>query len=85
MWQKICRFLSVCLRQHLLLERLVLTLGITPQLGVLSKGILIALMFLGRVGGLTLVYAAMPGRKSAHAKNAAGKNKCRIRREEEMR
>jgi len=25
-------------------------------------------MFLGRVGGLTLVYAAMPGRKSAHAK-----------------
>ena len=45
-----------------------LTLGITPQLGVLSKGILIALMFLGRVGGLTLVYAAMPGRKSAHAK-----------------
>ena len=45
-----------------------LTLGITPRLGVLSKGILIALMFLGRVGGLTLVYAAMPGRKSAHAK-----------------
>ena len=51
-----------------------LTLGITPQLGVLSKGILIALMFLGRVGGLTLVYAAMPGRKSAHAKMPLGKN-----------
>ncbi len=68
MWQKICRFLIVCLRQHLLLERFGLTLGITPRLGVLSKGILIALMFLGRVGGLTLVYAAMPGRKSAHAK-----------------
>ena len=45
-----------------------LTLGITPRLGVLSKGILIILMFLGRVGGLTLVYAAMSGRKSAHAK-----------------
>ena len=45
-----------------------LTLGITPRLGVLSKGILIVLMFLGRVGGLTLVYAAMQGKKSAHAK-----------------
>ena len=62
-----------------------LTLGITPQLGVLSKGILIALMFLGRVGGLTLVYAAMLGRKSAHAKMPLEKINCRIRREEEKR
>lgn len=45
-----------------------LTLGITPQLGVLSKGILVVLMFLGRVGGLTLVYAAMPGKKRVYAK-----------------
>lgn len=36
-----------------------LTLGITPELGKLSQGILIALMFLGRVGGLTLIYAAL--------------------------
>ena len=35
-----------------------LTLGITPGLGAVSRGILIALMFLGRVGGLTLIYAA---------------------------
>ncbi len=34
-----------------------LTLGITPGLGVISKCILIALMFLGRVGGLTLIFA----------------------------
>lgn len=38
-----------------------LTLGITPELGILSQGILIALMFLGRVGGLTLIYAALSG------------------------
>lgn len=36
-----------------------LTLGITPQLGTLSRVILMALMFLGRVGGLTLVFATM--------------------------
>lgn len=36
-----------------------LTLGITPTLGALSKVILIMLMFLGRVGGLTLVFAAV--------------------------
>lgn len=38
-----------------------LTLGITPNLGVLSQSILILLMFLGRVGGLTLIYAALSG------------------------
>lgn len=38
-----------------------LTLGITPELGVLSQSILIALMFLGRVGGFTLIYAALSG------------------------
>lgn len=38
-----------------------LTLGITPELGILSQGILIILMFIGRVGGLTLIYAALSG------------------------
>lgn len=38
-----------------------LTLGITPGLGMLSQGILIGLMFFGRVGGLTLIYAALSG------------------------
>ena len=34
-----------------------LTLGITPSLNILSKIILILLMFFGRVGALTLIYA----------------------------
>ena len=38
-----------------------LTLGITPGLGVISQIILMILMFLGRVGGLTLIYAAISG------------------------
>lgn len=38
-----------------------LTHGITPQLGLVSRLILITLMFLGRVGGLTLIYAALSG------------------------
>lgn len=41
-----------------------LTLGITPQLGTISKVILIALMYLGRVGGLTLIYAALSGQRT---------------------
>ncbi len=40
-----------------------LTLGITTQLGTASRFILILLMFLGRVGGLTLIYAAQSVRK----------------------
>ena len=39
-----------------------LTLGITPQLGIVSQYLLIVLMFLGRVGGLTLIYAALSGK-----------------------
>lgn len=35
-----------------------LTLGITTQIGIISRFILILLMFFGRVGGLTLVFAA---------------------------
>ncbi|MGN0468077.1 MAG: TrkH family potassium uptake protein [Acutalibacteraceae bacterium] len=38
-----------------------LSLGITPQLGVFSQLILIALMFFGRAGGLTLIFAALSG------------------------
>lgn len=38
-----------------------LTLGITPGLGVVSRIILILLMFCGRVGGLTLVFATLSG------------------------
>ena len=44
-----------------------LTLGITPQLGQLSHCILILLMFWGRVGGLTLIYAAFAGHNRYHA------------------
>ena len=36
-----------------------LSMGITPSLGALSRSVLIALMFFGRVGGLTLMYAAL--------------------------
>ena len=42
-----------------------LSLGITAQLGSASRLILVALMFLGRVGGLTLIYAAQSVRKTA--------------------
>ncbi|MGN0384535.1 MAG: TrkH family potassium uptake protein [Lachnospiraceae bacterium] len=38
-----------------------LSLGITPQLGVVSQFLLIVLMFFGRVGGLTLIFAALTG------------------------
>lgn len=36
-----------------------LSLGITPQLGLVSRLVLICLMFFGRVGGLTIVFAAV--------------------------
>ena len=45
-----------------------LTLGITPQLHVPSQIVLILLMYLGRVGGLTLIYAALSGKRRAVAK-----------------
>ena len=38
-----------------------LTLGITPGLSAASRVLLIALMFVGRVGGLTLIFAAFSG------------------------
>ena len=42
-----------------------LTLGITPNLSIVSRIILIALMYIGRVGGLTLLFSAVtPGQSS---------------------
>jgi len=38
-----------------------LSLGITPSLGILSKLILTFLMYAGRIGGLTLIFAAIVG------------------------
>ncbi|MCI2048852.1 MAG: Trk family potassium uptake protein [Lachnospiraceae bacterium] len=45
-----------------------LTLGITPHLHTLSRLLLIALMYFGRVGGLTLIYATIPGIRTGGAK-----------------
>ena len=45
-----------------------LTLGITPTLKVASKLILILSMFFGRVGGMTLIYAAFGANKKQAAK-----------------
>ena len=42
-----------------------LSLGITQKLGAASRIILILLMFFGRVGGLTLIFAATSGKKRA--------------------
>ena len=39
-----------------------LTLGLTPQLGPVSRAVLILLMYCGRVGALTLVFAALSGK-----------------------
>ena len=45
-----------------------LSLGITPQLNSISHMILIALMFFGRVGGLTLIFAALSNVQNISAK-----------------
>lgn len=45
-----------------------LSLGITPQLGWASQLILIVLMFFGRVGGLTLIYAALSNMQGNNAR-----------------
>ena len=45
-----------------------LTLGITPQLHIPSQLILILLMYLGRVGSLTLMYAALSSKKIINTK-----------------
>ena len=45
-----------------------LTLGITPGLHLISKLILISLMFLGRIGGLTLIFATLSANKNTLSK-----------------
>lgn len=45
-----------------------LTLGLTPRLHVFSQTVLIILMYLGRVGGLTLIYAVFSGGNNWNAK-----------------
>ena len=45
-----------------------LSLGITPHLHIPSQLVLIALMYLGRVGGLTLIYAAVSTKKNGNGK-----------------
>lgn len=45
-----------------------LTLGITTSLGPLSRGVLIVLMYVGRVGALTLVFAALSDGKRSLAR-----------------
>lgn len=45
-----------------------LSLGVTPGLGSVSRMILILLMFFGRVGGLTLIFAALSGTQKQAAK-----------------
>ncbi|MCR5151158.1 MAG: Trk family potassium uptake protein [Clostridiales bacterium] len=50
-----------------------LTLGITSTLSSLSKIILMLLMFFGRVGGLTLIYAAIPSAENKNSRFPLGK------------
>jgi len=45
-----------------------LTLGITPNLGPVSRVILIFLMYIGRVGGLTLIFSALTTNQSNMAR-----------------
>jgi len=45
-----------------------LTLGITPSLHTVSRLILVGLMFLGRVGGLTLIFATLSANKNTLSK-----------------
>ena len=45
-----------------------LTLGITPNLGIASQIILIVLMYIGRVGGLTLIFSALSGNQGNAAR-----------------
>ncbi len=44
-----------------------LSMGITPELGFISHLILVLLMFLGRVGGLTLMFAAVNTKGAEYA------------------
>ena len=50
-----------------------LTLGITPSLGQFSRAILIILMYMGRVGGLTLIFATTTPGLNSSARYPLGK------------
>ena len=50
-----------------------LTLGITTKLSLISRILLMVLMFFGRVGGLTLIYAAVPSAESLNSRLPLGK------------
>lgn len=50
-----------------------LSLGITPGLGQISRAVLVFLMFFGRVGGLTIVFAAVTDRRIGGSKYPQGK------------
>ena len=43
-------------------------MGITPHLGVISKILLIIMMYIGRVGGITLIFAAVSPKKNGNAR-----------------
>ena len=43
-----------------------LSLGLTPTLGLASRLVLICLMFFGRVGGLTLIFATVSGKRTEY-------------------
>ena len=45
-----------------------LTMGITPHLGIISKVLLICMMYIGRVGGITLIFAAVTPKNNGNAR-----------------
>ena len=45
-----------------------LTLGVTPMLGGVSRCVLMVLMFMGRVGGLTVIYATVANDAGVNSK-----------------
>jgi trk system potassium uptake protein TrkH len=45
-----------------------LTLGITPHLTLISRTVLVLLMYFGRVGGLTIFFALSSGPKISHSR-----------------
>lgn len=51
-----------------------LTLGVTPTLGAAARLVLIVLMYCGRVGGLTLVFAALSGMPAEYDKIPPGED-----------
>ena len=61
-----------------------LSLGLTPSLGMVSKSILILLMFFGRVGGLTLIFAALSERNNFGSRYPQEKNHSWIKGKDEI-